>query len=341
MELHYFQRYHKKEDVDTSNTMLMLSRLYNYNAGKFFSMLNELIFCEDETPEIKFDLQVAQKDSVADATISQTSFKIVVETKLYNQFDYDQLERHLIHFSTEKIKVLLTIDPRPMNRDLKEKFDKHLEHYNKENISRINSYIKHVNLTFEQLINAMESVVDERDVEILSVLDDFKNYCLEEGLLPNDDKWMRALASGETFDDNIKYKLYYKPASKGHSSHGYIGLYQNKCVRYIGKLKKTVIADMIDGKLNIKNEGDEIATNEEMSLIEAAIIHAKEAYGYDLKSEQHRFFLVDEFYPTDFKKVSKGPMLSNRYFNLSTILGVDKLPSTEQIANDLRGKTWE
>lgn len=36
MQIHYFQRYHSKENVDTSNTMLMLSRLYNYNADKFF-----------------------------------------------------------------------------------------------------------------------------------------------------------------------------------------------------------------------------------------------------------------------------------------------------------------
>ena len=27
MQIHYFQRYHSKENVDTSNTMLMLSRL--------------------------------------------------------------------------------------------------------------------------------------------------------------------------------------------------------------------------------------------------------------------------------------------------------------------------
>ena len=43
MQIHYFQRYHSKENVDTSNTMLMLSRLYNYNADKFFSMINSLI----------------------------------------------------------------------------------------------------------------------------------------------------------------------------------------------------------------------------------------------------------------------------------------------------------
>ena len=71
MQIHYFQRYHSKENVDTSNTMLMLSRLYNYNADKFFSMLNSLILGEDESPEITFDLQVVGDDSVPDAVISQ------------------------------------------------------------------------------------------------------------------------------------------------------------------------------------------------------------------------------------------------------------------------------
>ena len=66
--------------------MLMLSRLYNYNADKFFAMLNALILEQDETPEITFDLQVVGDESVPDAIISQKSFKIVVETKLHNQF---------------------------------------------------------------------------------------------------------------------------------------------------------------------------------------------------------------------------------------------------------------
>ena len=92
VQIHYFQRYHSKENVDTSNTMLMLSRLYNYNADKFFAMLNALILGQDETPEITFDLQVVGDESVPDAIISQKSFKIVVETKLHNQFQQNQLE---------------------------------------------------------------------------------------------------------------------------------------------------------------------------------------------------------------------------------------------------------
>lgn len=203
MQIHYFQRYHSKENVDTSNTMLMLSRLYNYNADKFFSMLNDLILKEDETPEISFDLQVSGDGSVPDAVISQKSFRIVVETKLYNQFDKGQLLRHLSQFSNEEIKVLMTLDPRPMKKDFCEEFEKELKLYNEDHKGTGKALIKHVNLTFEQLLDAMEKIIDERDSELVAVLDDFKKYCFEEGLIPDGYKWMRALTAGTTFEDNM------------------------------------------------------------------------------------------------------------------------------------------
>ena len=161
MQIHYFQRYHSKENVDTSNTMLMLSRLYNYNADKFFSMLNSLILGDDESPEITFDLQVAGDESVPDAVISQKSFKIVVETKLYNQFDKQQPVNHLEQFGAEDIKVLLTIDPRPMKQQLFDEMTVELKKYNSENMERLIHPIKHVNLTFEQLVEAMEDIIEE------------------------------------------------------------------------------------------------------------------------------------------------------------------------------------
>lgn len=130
MQIHYFQRYHSKENVDTSNTMLMLSRLYNYSAGRFFAMLNSLILGENETPEIAFDLQVVGDESVPDAIISQRSFRIVIETKLHNQFRRDQLLKHLAQFAGEEIKVLLTLDPRPMKEELLGEFAAALSAYN-------------------------------------------------------------------------------------------------------------------------------------------------------------------------------------------------------------------
>ena len=101
MKIHYFQRYHKGEDVVTANTMLLLSRLYTYSSNKFFQFLKEQYFGDIVfEPELSFVLQDKSEESVSDATITQPSFKIVIETKLTDWFYYldychDDLLRYL------------------------------------------------------------------------------------------------------------------------------------------------------------------------------------------------------------------------------------------------------
>ncbi len=340
MQIHYFQRYHSKENVDTSNTMLMLSRLYNYNADKFFSMLNSLILGEDESPEISFDLQVAGDESVPDAVISQKSFKMIVETKLYNQFSKQQLMNHLKEFSAEDIKVLLTIDPKPMKQQLFDEMTAELKQYNSDNAERLVYPIKHVNLTFEQLVEAMEDIIDDRDTEIISVLDDFKKYCFDEKLIPDGYMWMRAIVAGTTFQDNMDLNLFYDQESRKSSEHGYIGLYKDKSIRAIGKLKKTVLAVEEDGKMKYQTETGEVVTSEEIERIEEAIRRAKD-YGYNLRTISHRYFIVEKFYPINFRKSSKNPIQKSKFFNLADMFGYKIMPVTEKIASDLNGKTWE
>lgn len=340
MQIHYFQRYHSKENVDTSNTMLMLSRLYNYNADKFFSMLNSLILGEDESPEITFDLQVAGDESVPDAVISQKSFKIVVETKLYNQFDKQQLVNHLKQFGAEDIKVLLTIDPRPMKQQLFDEMTAELKKYNSENRDRLIHPVKHVNLTFEQLVEAMEDIIDDRDTEIISILDDFKKYCFDEKLILDGHKWMRAIVAGTTFQDNMDLNLFYDQESRKFSEHGYVGLYKDKSIRAIGKLKKTIVAVEVDGKMTYQAESGEAPTSDEIFRIDEAIRRAED-YGYNLHTISHRYFMVEKFYPIDFRKSSKNPIQKSKFFNLADMFGYKTMPDTEKIATDLNGRIWE
>lgn len=340
MQIHYFQRYHSKENVDTSNTMLMLSRLYNYNADKFFSMLNTLILQEDESPEISFDLQVAGDESVPDAIISQKSFKIVVETKLYNQFGKQQLMNHLKQFGSEDIKVLLTIDPKPMKADLFAEMASEIKKYNADNINRLIHPIKHVNLTFEQLVEAMEDIIDDRDTEIISVLDDFKKYCFDEKLIPDSYKWMRAIVAGTTFNDNMELNLFYDQESRKFSEHGYVGLYKDKSIRAIGKLKKTIIAVEENHEMKYRTESGESATPDDIKRIEEAIRRATD-YGYNLRTISHRYFMVEKFYPIDFRKSSKNPIQKSKFFNLAEMFGYKTMPDTETISKDLNGRTWE
>lgn len=116
MKIHYFQRYHEKENVATANTMLLLSRLYSYSSDKFFRFLKSEFFSDSFEPEIVFNLQEKSVDSIPDATITQEGFKIVVETKMSDWFYSDQLTRHLNSFGDVKYEVLITLAPEPMSQ---------------------------------------------------------------------------------------------------------------------------------------------------------------------------------------------------------------------------------
>lgn len=339
MQLHYFQRYHGKENVVTSNVMLMLSRLYDYSPSRFFEMLNDNFLDSNESPEVSFMLQPANSNTIPDAAICQKSFKIVIETKLHNQFSKAQLMGHLHSFENEELKVLMTIDARPMDPDLKRELDKEIEDYNKEN----DTCIFHRNITFKDLLDMIVASVDERDIDMQRVVQDFSNYCHDEQLIPDSENYMRVIAAGTTLKDNIDLGLYYDQASRGYSNHGYIGLYNKKTVKAIGKLIKVVTATP-DGNgdfLFATNDGAEVTQDEKDAYREAVRRGEKYNYTESLNTYPHNVFYVDKFYLTDFKKTTPYGIMKSKFFNLKSILNVQQLPSTEEIAEALRGRTWE
>jgi len=173
MKIHYFQRYHGKENVVTANAMLLLSRLYSYSSDKFFRFLKEYIFPDNFEAELQFTLQEKSNESVPDATISQPSFKVAVETKLYGQFTADQLQRHLKTFSSENYKVLITLDPKELSKKVEKAFTDYLEKYNTDT----KQHICHKHLTFERLVHNVKSVLDANDYDMLEVLEDFEEFC--------------------------------------------------------------------------------------------------------------------------------------------------------------------
>lgn len=230
MKIHYFQRYHKGEDVATANTMLLLSRLYNYSSNKFFQLLREQYFGDILfEPELAFVLQDKSEESVPDATITQPSFKLIIETKMTDWFYNDQLIRHLSKFRNEEYKVLITISSVLMDLKKKEKFDQELNKYNEEKKTNI----LHVNTTFELLAQGIQDVIADRDYEMQDVLDDYLDYCHNDKLIVIPDAWkkMRMQLAGTTFDFNMKENLYYDNIERGFSSHDYLSLYKQKSIR--------------------------------------------------------------------------------------------------------------
>lgn len=337
MRIHYFQRYHQKENVATANTMLLISRLYSYSPNKFFRFLKSEFFMDSFEPEIVFNLQEKSEDSIPDATINQEGFKIVVETKMTDWFYDSQLFNHLKSFGDVKKKLLITLSSEPMEKIKLKKFNIELEKYNKTQ-----KYpVMHINTTFELLANAIEEVIDDRDYEIKDILDDYRDYCYTDGLIPTSDSWkyLRMQLASKTFDFNKDNNVYYQGAERGFRPYDYLGLYTQKSIRLIGKVCAIIAAVEKDGEIEYEAELGE-ATQERKETIIKAMEDAL-SYGYDLKNYKHKYFFVDKFYETDLKKVSKGASMGARIFDLTEILNTDKLPEVEQIAEILKEKTWE
>lgn len=337
MKLHYFQRYHEKENVATANTMLLLSRLYRYSSGKFFRLLQSAFFGESSAPELSFQMQEKYEDSVPDAVIFQESFKIVVETKLSDWFYSDQLMRHLKAFSGERYKVLLTLAPEYMAPEKNAMVDAQLAEYN-----LTQTYpVRHVNTTFEALANGIREVIDDRDLEMQDVLNDYLDYCCRDSLIPVSDGWkyLRVQLAGTTFDFNVRENLYYDNIDRRFRAHDYLGLYREKSVRAIGRIQAIITAvRSSSGELEYRAERGEL-TEAYKAAIDKAIEDGKR-YGYDLNAE--RYFFVEQFYPTDFRKITPRAPMGSRIFNLTEILDTgEKLPEPEQLARLLSQKTWE
>lgn len=336
MKIHYFQRYHGKENVATANTMLLLSRLYSYSSDKFFHFLRSDIFLDSFEPEIVFNLQEKSIDSIPDATISQEGFKIIVETKLTDWFSVDQLMRHLKSFSDEKHKVIISLSSEKMDENKKLEFDNQLREYNKDQ-----KYpVLHLNTTFELLTVAIQNVIDDRDYEMQDVLNDYLDYCYNDGLITVSDSWkfMRMQLAGTTFDFNVRENVYYDKAERGFRAHDYLGLYTNKSVRAIGKVCARITAVETSQGMKYKAEYGEL-TEERKEKIQKAIKDSI-SYGYDLKSIEHRYFFVEEFISTDFQKITPRAPMGSRVFNLTEVLALKELPDINTIAELLSTKSW-
>ena len=335
MRIHYFQRYHSKENVATANTMLLLSRLYSYSSDKFFRFLKSEFFFDGIEPEIVFKLQERSEESVPDATITQEGFKLIVETKMSDWFYSDQLMRHLKAFGDEKNKVLITIAPQLMSESKKKDFEIQLQNYNNSQ-----KYpIIHINTTFKILAEAIQSVIDERDYDMQEVLEDYLDYCFNDGLIVISDswKWMRVQLAGTTIAFNMKNNLYYNDIDRGFRPHDYLGLYAEKSVRAIGLITDVITATLReDGTLDYNVEKGDLNEIKKDAIREAR--YDGKTYGYKL--ERTRYFFVEKFFETDFKKITPYAPLGSRVFDLTQILGTNELPNTEEIAELLKNKTW-
>ena len=76
-----------------------------------------------------------------------------------------------------------------------------------------------------------------------------------------------------------------------------------------------------------------LTTDEESRI--RTMIQKSLGHGYKDVHQDHTFFLVDDFHPTDFNKTTKYPIQRSKFFNLADVTGSAELPTTADLAANL------
>ena len=331
-KLHYFQRYDSKENWATNSTLLLLSRLYHYNRLKFEKVLNAILADSNLSLNIgvNFTQQEWGQSSVVDGVIFQDSFKIVIETKLYDNFSTDQLIRHLDAFKDGySQRILLALSKNKVDGSIRSEIIKTLQDEKYKEI-------KFASTTYEDIYQIISSNLADYDLEMREILDDYIALCSESRLTNIENKTLLAFTATQSLTENLKYRIYYDPVTRNHNyPFNYIGLYADRTIVAIGKLNKIVYCDYEDGKLIATNGYDLTKLNgEEYNRIKETIENTDY---YDLESG-NKFFLVDNFHETNFET---EPFRAKKYLLLDDIDGFKVEMTAEQIAKLLDGKTWD
>ncbi|WP_319482905.1 hypothetical protein [uncultured Draconibacterium sp.] len=332
MRISQFQKYSQKENTVTNNILLMLSRLNDLKVEYYENIIESINDgIQEYHAQAIFRQQIGTKRGIIDGYIEIKASKIVIETKLSQKELINKLIRYGEVFGQNSQNQLWHLSSKK---------------YNEEEVKLVNSKLKEQypnvdiqfnNLLFSDILDNLEEIYNENDHdhELRLLLEDFRNYCFEEGLIDNSKHKLLFAPTGWSYDWNIKHKMYFCPTDWHKQEFTYFGLYKDKSVRTISKIETTIIADfnVQSQELDIHSTGH---TERQIKRLKDALI----AYNESQTGLKYYILPEDKFYYTDFKKKSMGGIQGFRYKDLSDYLDENDLKNTEQIANSLRSKTW-
>jgi hypothetical protein len=322
-----FSGYNQRENRTTNYILLILKMLYEENPKFLAEILVSLI--DEEMSDIvgvKFTQQLRRKTSTPDGLIHQEPFTIYVETKHFDWFYDDQLERHLEELDKsgpgKKILVALSRFDLPTT--------KRFERIKNICASKYRDII-FAALSFEDFLEALKLLTLPKNLE--DTMRDFQAYLDQEELLSNWRNFLDVVNCASTRQVVLEGRVYMCPTAGGNYSHArckYFGLYSEKRVEYVAEIRAVVDVEG-ETESNVKWKNVEV---DDMTLnTEARASLNKFRHGEYPK----RVFLLGDLFQTDFAKETKGGMwVSKQYFDVSSL----KIKTAEELAEALRGKKW-
>lgn len=95
-------------------------------------------------------------------------------------------------------------------------------------------------ITFQHIIDCFRECLRPHDDEMHDLIDDFENFCSGQNLLGTDKTTLFVPPCSQSFEINVRHKLYFCPSNWSRRNVQYLGIYRNKTVQYIGQISKVV-----------------------------------------------------------------------------------------------------
>jgi hypothetical protein len=332
----YFQRYSQRENHVTNNTLLVLRHLYQTAPGKLEQVVREILGQEAISLGLAFHQQTKGSASVPDGLISQAPFRLYFETKLGPSLDRDQILRHIKSIADDRTPAkgeafLVGLSTESMPAAEREFLAAE---------ARLQGVV-FAPATFADLVAALDAACAPHDVALRAVLDDFNEFLASENLLFQSDDWMLVVPCGVSLADNQRFGIYYDGVDRPKRSPcAFLGAYSDKAIRLVGRITAVLICRYAD--CNAEVVEIERGTRSDDALRRITAVIEATSY-YDLKSGPERYYVVDEFAPTNLTKRDRGPVRGAQYLQLSPLLpkGIQvRGLSSKELAQNLDGRCF-
>lgn len=345
-----FPPYKQPENLVTNAVLVLLSQVYRLAPELFAAVLTSLTETESQVgPQFNNQIRVPGGAGIPDALIHQPPFKLYVETKLNGYITEDQIRAHVTSIQQHEPLVPGTA----LLGLTKDALD--AEHSRRLSVICESGGVRFVQTTFAELADLIRNNSAEFRTQINNIVDEFHTFLIEADLVPVSENRLLVNPCGTSFEQNERWHIYHDQPGRSKSFCKYIGIYKDKSVRLIGRVRGVAVIEFEDDYIRVlENFKLPWEPNSPVNItpeFKARMLGiADSSPFYSLRDEEVRFYLVDRLVPTDFRKVSPQGIMGHRYFTLDSNaldepaalpeLFKQGEPDIETLADALRKRVW-
>jgi hypothetical protein len=154
---------------------------------------------------------------------------------------------------------------------------------------------------------------------------------------------MVAFPCGRSHGPNIRHQVYFEPERRPNKENiPFIGIYKNKTITHIGRLKKSVIAKAKDLELILSEDAD-LKDLEKQKILNILNDEETRKNFSDLHNVFRRYYIIHDMIEVNMIKETPHGMPGLRYYDLNKIADgkIQDWNNMDHIAEVLKGKAFE